>query len=97
MCSTVIKNICCISAALYIQLVQQKVPASQYVLLRFGLKYYDERIHGQQCLLSLSFCFEFGGSCCKGYILNLEKKITILSSNYLYAVSSVGKSPYQAW
>lgn len=60
MCFTVIKNICCFSTAFYIQLVQQKVPASQYVLLSFGFNHCDERIQVQQCHL-----FECRWRCCQ--------------------------------
>ena len=48
MCFIVIKNICSFSTAFYIQLVQQKVSAPQYVLLSFGFNYCDEGIQVQE-------------------------------------------------
>lgn len=48
MCFIVIKNICSFSTAFYLRLVQQKVPAPQYVLLSFGFNYCDEGIQVQE-------------------------------------------------
>ena len=69
-CFTVIKNICSFSTAFYIQLVQQKVPASQYVLLSFGFNYCDERIQVQESQLY--------GAVAKECLMHPEKKKGII-------------------
>lgn len=78
MCFTVIKNICCFSAAFYRQLVRQKVPASQYVLLSFGFNHCDEGIkYGSILFLNVD------GGVAKGHLLHQEKK----EGNYLLFLS----------
>ena len=92
MCFTVIKNICSFYTAFYIQLVQQKVPASQYVLLGFGFNYCDERIQVQESHLY--------GTVAKECLMHPEKKrelfIICFTELIFYDVSNMRKARYQA-
>lgn len=78
MCFTHIKNICCFSAAFYRQLVQQKVPESQYVLLSLALTIGMKRIQVQQCHL-----FECRWRCCQKVPPAPRKK------NWIFIISPI--------
>lgn len=81
MCFTVITNICSFSAGFYRQLVQQKVPASQYVLLSFGFNRCDEGIKYDSVLF-----LNVDGGVAKGYLLHQEKRKKLFSISFIVLI-----------